>query len=188
MMTRDQIGLWLAAAMVALAVGLAAALAVTVPAKLGYWIAAGLTMPLLWLFAERVARGQATLRLSVAGAASVIAIAEGLALARALDLIAADSESLALRAVCIACGIAIVVSGNMVPKRRACFDPAAPDAARKQAAQRFSGWTFVLAGLANTLIWIFMPVDDAALWSMVPLAVALLLVAAQWNSIRGSRA
>jgi hypothetical protein len=189
-MTRGRFALGMAVVTVAAVEALAIALFLLVPEKREYWIIAALTMPILWAGAELLNRGNATLRLSVSYAAITLAVAEALAIARAIGAIAPDDESYALRALGIFCGLVIVFYGNMVPKKGACVDPASPDAGRRQALQRYSGWVFVLAGLANTLIWVLAPIKQAALWSMVPLAIGVLLIVlrlASFKSVQGNR-
>lgn len=186
-MTRGNISLAMAVIAVALAEALAIALFLVVPEKREYWLIAGLTMPLLWTGAELMKRDKAALRLAVSYAAIVIAVAEALALARATGAIARDDEGLALRFLGIGCGLVIVFYGNIAPKKAACVDPASPDAARKQALQRYSGWVLVLAGLANTAIWVLAPIKQAALWSMVPLAAGLALIALRIMAFRSTR-
>jgi hypothetical protein len=190
-MTRGRFALGMAIIAVALVEALAIALFLLVPEKREYWIIAALTMPILWAAAELLNRGNASLRLAVSYAAVTVAAAEALAIARAMGAIAPDDESYALRGMGIFCGLVIVFYGNMVPKKGACIDPAAPNAGRKQALQRYSGWVFVLAGLANTLIWVLAPIKQAALWSMVPLAIGVLLIVMRlmsFKSIQGNRA
>jgi hypothetical protein len=176
---------------VALVEALAIALFLLVPEKREYWIIAALAMPTLWAAAELLNRGNARLRLSVSYAAVTLAAAEVLAIARGIGAIAPHDESYALRGLGIFCGLVIIVSGNMVPKKGTCVDPASPDAGRKQALQRYSGWVFVLAGLANTLIWVLAPVEQAALLSMVPLGIGVLLIIIRittFKSMKGNRA
>jgi len=175
-MIRGRYALGMAIITVALVEALAIALFLLVPEKREFWIIAALAMPILWTGAELLNRGNASIRLSVSYAAITLAAAEALAIARAIGAIAPDDESWALRGLGIFCGLAIVFYGNMVPKKVACIDPASPDAGRRQALQRYSGWVFVLAGLANTLIWVLAPIKQAALLSMAPLAIGLLLI------------
>lgn len=186
-MTRGVTALGMAVVTVALAEALAIALFLVVPEKREYWLIAGLTMPILWTAAELMKRDKASLRLAVSYAAIVIAVAEALAIARATGAIARDDEGLALRFLGIFCGLVIVFYGNIVPKKATCVDPASPDAGRKQALQRYSGWVFVLAGLANTAIWLLAPIKQAALWSMVPLAAGLALIALRTMAFRSTR-
>ena len=186
-MTREHNALGLAVITVALVEALAIALVLIVPEKREYWLIAGLTMPILWAGAELMKRNKASLRFAVSYAAVTIALAEALAIARATGAIERDSESIALRALGIGCGLVIVFFGNIAPKKAACVDPASPDAGRRQAVQRYSGWVLVLAGLANTLIWALAPIKQAALWSMVPLAAGLGLIALRIMASRRAR-
>lgn len=186
-MIRARYALGMAVIAVALVEALAIALFLLVPEKREYWLIAALAMPILWTAAELMKRDKDSLRLAISYAAITLALAEALAIARATGAIARDDESLALRLLGIGCGLVIVFYGNIVPKRTACFDPASPDAARRQKLQRYSGWVFVLAGLANTLIWVLAPIRQAALWSMVPLAAGLALIALRIVSSRSTQ-
>jgi hypothetical protein len=186
-MTRESNALSLAVITVALVEALAIALFLIVPEKREFWLIAGLAMPILWTGAELMKRNKASLRFAVSYAAITIALAEALAIARATGAIERDSESIALRLLGIGCGLVIVFYGNIAPKKAACVDPASPDAGRRQAVQRYSGWVLVLAGLANTLIWAFAPIKQAALWSMVPLAAGLALIAVRIMASRAAR-
>jgi len=73
-------------------------------------------------------------------------------------------------------GLVLAFYGNVIPRRLVRYEPDSPQPARRQAALRFSGWAFVLAGLANALVWAFAPSTGMALWSMVPIAAAIALV------------
>jgi hypothetical protein len=186
-MTRELNALWMAVITVALVEALAIFLFLIVPEKREYWLIAGLTMPILWAGAELMKRDKASLRFAVSYAAIMIALAEALAIARATGAIERDSESVALRLLGIGCGLVIVFFGNITPKKTACVDPASPDAPRRQKLQRYSAWVLVLAGLANTAIWVFAPIKQAALWSMVPLAAGLALIALRIMASRSGR-
>jgi hypothetical protein len=176
-MTNGRNILAMAVIAVALAEALAIWLAFLVPDRREVWLVAGLTMPLLWGGAEVMRRDKDSIRHSVAVAAMLVALPLAVFAARAQGLIGVEDAALGVRLVGIATGLIIAAYGNVVPKRLLCVDPTSPDAARKQALQRFCGWLFVLAGLANAAIWAVAPVKQAALWSMVPLAGALILVA-----------
>ena len=76
----------------------------------------------------------------------------------------------------ILCGLVLAAYGNVIPRRLVRYEPDSARPARRQAALRFAGWAFVLAGLANALIWAFAPSTGMALWSMVPIAAAVALV------------
>lgn len=186
-MIRGRYALASAVIAVALVEALAVALFLLVPEKREYWLIAALTMPTLWTGAELLKRSKESLRVAIAYAATIMAVCEGFAIARAMGWIAPDNEAFALRFLGIACGLVIVFLGNTTPKNASCVDPASPHAGRTQALQRYSGWVLFLAGIANTLIWAFAPIKQAALWSMVPLAVALALIAIRIASSRSGR-
>jgi hypothetical protein len=176
-MTNGRRALAMAVAAVALAEALAIWLAFLVPDRRGVWLFAGMTMPLLWSGAETLKRDKDSIRRSVAVAAMLIALPLAVFAARAQGLIAAEDAALGVRLLGIATGLIIAAYGNVIPKKLVCIDPMSPDAARKQALQRYCGWLFVLAGLANAAIWTVGPVKQAALLSMVPVAGALVLIA-----------
>ncbi|MBV9883127.1 MAG: hypothetical protein JO276_08975 [Sphingomonadaceae bacterium] len=73
-------------------------------------------------------------------------------------------------------GLVIAGYGNVIPRRLVRYDPDSARPARRQAALRFAGWTFVVAGLANALVWAFAPSANVALWSMLPIIAAVALV------------
>ena len=79
-----------------------------------------------------------------------------------------------------------IICRHTSPRHTAC-SIRSPDAARGQRLQRYSAWVLVLAGLANTLIWALAPIKQAALWSMVPLAAGLALIALRIASSRSTR-
>ena len=103
----------------------------------------------------------------------------------------ADRDVLERRRFRVGCGIAPKLAGLIggrvavpsalcqlivIPRRLVRFVPDSDRPARRQAALRFAGWAFVLAGLANALVWGFAPSTDMALWSMVPIVAAIVLV------------
>jgi peptidoglycan/LPS O-acetylase OafA/YrhL len=102
----------------------------------------------------------------------------GLAYARASGLVPDGDDNLAARAFGVATGLVLAYYSNVVPKRNACIDPASESAARKQRLLRFTGWAFMLAGLAYAAIWAFAPINDG-LWAMIPVAAAMIVVAAR---------
>ncbi len=69
-------------------------------------------------------------------------------------------------------GLTIVYFGNRIPKEAPTRSP------RAQTVRRFSGKVMVLAGLLNAGIWVFSPMDIAALASMVPLILAIVAIVA----------
>lgn len=125
----------------------------------------------------------------LAGAAVLILLPLGAIAARSWGLIEDPGHDLPGRLYGIAAGLIIAAYGNIAPRKLVRYDPGSPRAARKQAAIRFSGWAFVLGGLANAAIWAFVsPIDLAAGLSMIPLAAALILVFARCARFRMEKA
>jgi hypothetical protein len=132
---------------------------------------------------------QKQLAWGLAGAAILVLVPLAAIAARRWGLIEDASHDLPGRLYGIAAGLIIAAYGNIAPRKLVRIDPNSPRAARKQAAIRFSGWTFVIAGLANAGIWAFVsPADLAALLSMVPLAAAMILVFARCARFRMEKA
>lgn len=69
-------------------------------------------------------------------------------------------------------GLTVVYFGNRIPKEAPTRSP------RAQVVRRFAGRAMVLAGLLNAGIWVFAPMDVAALASMVPLILAVVAIIA----------
>ena len=132
---------------------------------------------------------QKQLAWALAGAALVILLPLAAIGARAWGLVEDPENELPARLYGIAAGLIVAAYGNIAPRKLVRYDPGSPRPATKQAAIRFSGWAFVLGGLANALIWALVsPIDRAAMLSMVPLALALVLVFARCARLRMERA
>jgi hypothetical protein len=99
-------------------------------------------------------------------------------LAEALSLI--TEADLPLRMTMITMGAALVFTGNAMPKTLKPLAAMKCDAAKVQAFQRLSGWTWVLSGLAWMLVWIVLPVPAANSLSVLLLGTGLLIVLAQY--------
>jgi hypothetical protein len=125
----------------------------------------------------------------LAGAAILILLPLGAIAARNWGLIADPGHDLPGRLYGVAAGLIIAAYGNVAPRKLVRYDPGSPRPARKQAAIRFSGWAFVIAGLVNAAIWAFVsPIDLATILSMVPLAAAMILVFARCARLRMEKA
>jgi len=132
---------------------------------------------------------QKQLAWGLAGAAVLIVIPLAAIAARNLGLIADPGHDLPGRLYGIAAGLIIAAYGNIAPRKLVRYDPDSPRPARRQAAIRYSGWVFVIAGLVNAAIWAFVsPIDLAASLSMVPLAGAMILVFARCARLRMEKA
>lgn len=132
---------------------------------------------------------QKQLAWGLAGAALLILLPLGAIAARSWGLIEDPGHDLPGRLYGIAAGLIVAAYGNIAPRKLVRFEPDSPRAARKQAAIRFSGWAFVIGGLANAAVWAFVsPIDLAAMLSMVPLAGALILSLARCARLRMEKA
>ena len=132
---------------------------------------------------------QKQLAWGIAGAALLILLPLGAIAARNWGLIEDADHDLPGRLYGVAAGLIIALYGNVAPRKLIRSDPGSPRFARVQAAIRFSGWVFVLAGLANAAVWAFVsPIDLAAALSMVPLAGGLILVFARCARLKMEKA
>ena len=131
---------------------------------------------------------QKQLAWGIAGAAVLILLPLGAIAARSWGLVEDPDHDLPGRLYGIAAGLIVAAYGNIAPRKLVRYDPDSPRPAAKQAAIRFSGWAFVLGGLANAAIWALVsPIDLAALLSMIPLALALALVALRCARLKMTR-
>jgi len=132
---------------------------------------------------------QKQLAWGLAGAAVLILLPLAVIALRRWGLVEDPGHDLPGRVYGVAAGLIIAAYGNIAPRKLVRYDPGSPRPARRQAAIRFSGRVFVLAGLANAAIWATItPIDTAALLSMVPLVLALLLVFHRCARLRTERA
>jgi hypothetical protein len=130
---------------------------------------------------------QKELAWGLAGAAVLILLPLAAIAARSWGLVEDPDHDLAGRLYGVAAGLIIAAYGNIAPRKLVRYDPDGDGPSRRQAIIRFSGRVFVLAGLANALIWALVsPIDRAAMLSMVPLAGGLLLVALRCARARGT--
>jgi hypothetical protein len=102
-----------------------------------------------------------------------------------------DDPGLSNRLTQAVIGAYLVFMGNLMPKMLAPRSNPACDGARAQALQRFSGWTWVMTGLAYAIIWLVLPLDVASPVSMVVVVAGMVAVAAQlfrvWRMSRTRR-
>jgi hypothetical protein len=132
---------------------------------------------------------QKQLAWGIAGAAILILLPLGAIAARSWGLVEDPDHDLPGRLYGVAAGLIVALYGNIAPRKLVRYEPDSPRVARRQAAIRFSGWAFVIGGLANAAIWAFVsPIDLAAMLSMVPLAGALILSFARCARLRTEKA
>lgn len=126
---------------------------------------------------------------SLVGAAMLLALPFVLRAANAVGLIEDSGGVVAKRVLGVTVGLFLALYGNVIPKRLGRYNPDSARPACRQAVLRYCGWVFVLAGLANALIWLVAPIASAASWSKVPVVAALALVALRIaRAKQGSRA
>ncbi len=124
-----------------------------------------------------------TIRSSLLLAAAILAIAFSLKLAVGADLIEPGAQK---RAVGVVMGIVLVLYSNAVPKTLEPLSVQRCEPSKKQALQRFTGWTLVIAGVGYALAWLFLPLDLARVVAMTTVAIGVFLVLARlgWTIFR----
>ena len=110
-------------------------------------------------------------------AALMMVIALGGKLAQAVGAI--DNQDLSQRLTSALVGIFLAAIGNATPKMLTPLSAMACDGARTQAFQRFSGWTWFMAGLTYAMVWLVVPIEVAKPLSMVVILSAIVLIATQ---------
>ena len=73
-------------------------------------------------------------------------------------------------------GAFFVVTGNAMPKRLTPLATMACNPSRVQAFQRFSGWIWVLTGVAYSLAWLLLPMHYAGAAAMLALTGGMLVI------------
>src|SRR5262245_50216479 len=81
-------------------------------------------------------------------------------------------------------GVFLVITGNALPKMLTPLSDLRCDPAKVQAFQRFSGWMWVLTGLAFSGIWLLSPLDVAYPLSMLVLLGGMLINAVRLVRLR----
>ncbi|MEZ4654655.1 MAG: hypothetical protein R3E12_13995 [Candidatus Eisenbacteria bacterium] len=79
------------------------------------------------------------------------------------------------RAMGVLFGLYFVIFGNVLPKSSSSEGLCRPS--RRQATLRFSGWIFVLMGLAYATVWIVLPIEQASrltFWILLPAGLLVL--------------
>lgn len=123
------------------------------------------------------------IRGGVVFAALILVTSLSLKLATALG--ALHDPDLARRAPIVVMGAFFVFTGNAMPKMLTPLSRLRCSAAKVQAFQRFTGWTWVLTGLVLAVLWIVLPIGQARLATFVLLPSVMLLVVSQILRLRG---
>ena len=90
-----------------------------------------------------------------------------------------DDQSFARRLTMALVGVLLAMIGNATPKTLTPLSALGCDGARNQAFQRFTGWTWFMAGLTFAMVWLVMPLNVAKPLSVMVVVTGLLLVATQ---------
>lgn len=99
-------------------------------------------------------------------AGGFLVLTAGVVYAKKQGLVSGETP---LRATMVVFGVFLAFQANFIPKKVAA-------SARGRSVQRLAGWAFVLSGLAYGAVYLVLPLDWAAIASMVPVAAALLSV------------
>ena len=85
--------------------------------------------------------------------------------------------------------ILLVVIGNMIPKSAEPLSGGCCEPSREQSLRRFTGWTFVFAGLGFSTVWLFAPIEVASTVSIYIIIASFLLVIVPfvWSVIKRKR-
>ncbi len=121
--------------------------------------------------------GEGKIPAALFGASLILAGSLAAGLANEVGLINADAEE---RASGIIMGMVLIVTGNFLPKVVRPLNKGACDQARAKAAERFTGWAFVIAGIFYALVWMFAPVDHANSISSLAAVSAFISAFAAW--------
>jgi hypothetical protein len=125
------------------------------------------------------------IRNGVIFAALIMAVSLSVKLARALDTL--DDTSLSQRLTMIILGAVFVFYGNAMPKMLTPLSVLRCDGASVQAFQRFTGWTWVLTGLAFAVVWLVLPPDVAEPVSVATMVGGALVVMGRVVGLRRTR-
>ncbi len=194
-MTARPISHFLAPALVVLSTLLAAANWALNPARAWAWAATlaflGCTAVALYLAHRRSGneaqrRAGDAIRHAVVFSGLMLAIPLMGTLAVRLGWI--HDTDLSKRMVMVLVGAFFAFTGNAMPKTLTPLSALQCDAARLQAFQRFSGWTWVLTGLGFAVAYLVLPLGLAKPISLVLMMTGMLLVAVQLIRLRRPRA
>jgi hypothetical protein len=164
------------------------------PARATGWATALLSLAclaLVWWFARRSSYPAAprhaadSMRNGVAFAALIMAVSLSVKLAHVLGAI--DGDGLSQRLTMVILGAFFAFTGNAMPKMLTPLSVLQCDGASAQAMQRFTGWTWVLTGLAFAAVWLVLPPDIAEPVSVSLIVGGALAVVAQAIRLRWTR-
>ena len=123
---------------------------------------------------------------AILGAGTIIAAALILKYLTSIGYIEDEGSKRLMR---ISLGILLVVIGNMIPKSAEPLSGGCCEPSREQSLRRFTGWTFVFAGLGFSTVWLFAPIEVASTVStyIVIASFSLVIVPFVWSVIKRKR-
>jgi hypothetical protein len=147
------------------------------------WLAGLLAMPIIWVIASWIIHKRPLESLSedqrryftnsVIGAGLIMIASLALKMASAGNFLEASMHE---RIWGVIMGIVLIYFGNLTPKilspltREKCSAPV------ERRLKLFTGWTFVLAGIAYAISWVALPIHMASTVAMSVVAFAVVLV------------
>ena len=117
------------------------------------------------------------IRAAIVFAALMLLVSLGNRLAIATGV--SSSPDFARRAFAAIAGAFLAFTGNAMPKILTPLASLDCDPARAQAARRFAGWTWALAGTAVCVAWLTLPIALAQTATFVLLPAAMLVTGVQ---------
>ncbi|MEZ5920864.1 MAG: hypothetical protein R3C60_05875 [Parvularculaceae bacterium] len=133
------------------------------PSRLFLYGVIGLCGAAGFILAPRFERDE-RIRFGVVSAAIVLSLA---LLARIGEASGALTNEWSARIAGAAIGVTLAITGNAVPKLVRPLSEQICNPARRQDAERFVGWIFVLGGALYALQWLAAPLDAAPLRSIL---------------------
>ena len=127
-------------------------------------------------------------QLTAAIISAALIIAAALTLNYLVSLGYIDGE-LARRLKGLMVGLILVVSGNFIPKMLEPLSHACCEPSKEQSLRRLAGWSFVLTGIAYSIIWLVTPLEVASILSksVVGACVLLVMVPFAWSFVTRKR-
>jgi len=151
-------------------------------------------LPAVWLGMAAIKRTKAganfirkaaqELRSGITAAGFLLGLALALTIAQVFDVTDASMSDRINSAII---GLIMVIIGNSLPKTLESTDQQKCTYSTEQKLKRFAGWTFVIAGLGYSLIWMFAPIAIAGELAMYVMGLGVALIAMKFVWIRISK-
>ena len=127
-----------------------------------------------------------TIKRALIVAGLILALAVAVSMASNSGFIDPDTGE---RVMGAANGLVLVLFANFMPKNLGPLSESRCAPGKGQNMRRFAAWTFVMAGLGHSIIWLTFSIPQAHIWATVVVASGLVLVVASvlFAAYRGSR-